>query len=238
MSPDLKNQIALVTGAGRGIGRAIAISLARAGAEVILVSRTASELEKVAAGIRDSAGLATLFPADLTDESQIQELFKKIPKLDILINNAGIGFFGPIKDYPVDQLDKTFAINVRGTFLCCREAMKLMTPARSGYIINMSSVVGFKGYENQAVYAASKHAVMGLTKSLAVECRPHNIRVSAVLPGGVDTGMIGTARPDLSREGLIAPDDIANCVLYLLSLATTNAAVDEIYIRRRTSAPF
>jgi len=238
MATDLRNQIALVTGAGRGIGRAIALALAGCGAEVVLVSRTSSELEKVAAEIKGAGGRATVFPSDLTDESQIRNLFEKIQQLDILINNAGIGFFGPVRDYPIDQLDQTLALNVRGTFLCCREAMKRMIPAKRGYIINISSVVGFKGYENQAAYSASKHAVMGLTKSLAVECKAHNIRVSAVLPGATDTEMVAAARPDLSREGMMSPNDIANCVLYLLSLSTTNAAVDEIYIRRKTSSPF
>jgi 3-oxoacyl-[acyl-carrier protein] reductase len=112
-----------------------------------------------------------------------------------------------------------------------------MSPRRQGYIINISSVVGFKGYPNQAAYTATKHGVMGITKSLAVEAQPHGIRVSAVLPGGVDTALAAAGRPDLDRSVLLQPRDIAQAVLYLLSLSE-RAAVDEIYIRRRSSAPF
>ena len=98
-------------------------------------------------------------------------------------------------------------------------------------------MVGFKGYPNQSVYTATRHAVMGLTKSLAVEAQGHGVRVSVVLPGGVDTGLVGDARPDLQREDLLSPDDVAGAVMYLLSLSD-RAAVDQIYIRRRNSSPF
>jgi 3-oxoacyl-[acyl-carrier protein] reductase len=112
-----------------------------------------------------------------------------------------------------------------------------MVAQRSGAIINISSVVGFKGYPNQAAYTASKHGVVGLTKSLAAEAQEHDIRVSVILPGGVDTHLVGDARPDLDRSVLMQPEDIAQTVLYLLSLSD-RAHVDQIYIRRRTSKPF
>src|SRR4029079_11007995 len=108
---------------------------------------------------------------------------------------------------------------------------------RSGAIIYISSVVGFKGYPNQAAYTASKHAIMGLTKSLAAEVSAQGVRVSAILPGGVDTDMVTQSRPELDRSVLMSPDDVANAVLYLLSLSP-QAAVDQIYIRRHSSAPF
>ena len=112
-----------------------------------------------------------------------------------------------------------------------------MIPKKSGTIINISSVVGFKGYPNQAAYTASKHALLGLTKSLAVEAQEHGIRVSAILPGGVDTEMVAKARPDLDPKILLEPEDIAHTVLFLLSLSD-RAAIDQIYIRRRSSKPF
>jgi 3-oxoacyl-[acyl-carrier protein] reductase len=115
--------------------------------------------------------------------------------------------------------------------------MKLMIPRGRGYILNISSVVGFKGYANQAAYTASKHGIMGLTKVLAVEAQAHGIRASAILPGGVDTDLVRDARPDLDPKMLLRPEDIAQAVLYLLSLSD-RAAVDQIYIRRLTSQPF
>ena len=153
------------------------------------------------------------------------------------MNNAGLGLSGPLMEFPAESLELLLAINVKGLFLCCQQAMRLMVPARRGYIINISSVVGFKGYANQAAYAASKHAVMGITKSLAVEAQPHGVRVSAILPGAVDTGLMEALRPDLDKTLLMKPQDVADAVMFLLSLSET-AAVDEIYIRRRSSAPF
>lgn len=237
----LDEQVALVTGAGRGIGRAIAMALAGAGAHVILAARSVAELEQVRIAIAETGGQSTVMATDVTDETQICRHFKQIheqfDRLDLLINNAGIGRFGPTVDFKTEDFDRIMAVNLRGSFLCCREALKMMIPRRSGYIINIASVVGFKGYVHQAAYTASKHGIMGLTKSLAVEAQPHDVRVSAILPGGVDTDMVADARPDLDRTLLIQPNDIANTVLYMLSLSST-AMVDQIYIRRRGSAPF
>jgi NAD(P)-dependent dehydrogenase (short-subunit alcohol dehydrogenase family) len=129
------------------------------------------------------------------------------------------------------------AVNVKGLFLCCQQAMRMMVPMRRGYIINISSVVGIKGYANQSAYAASKHAVMGITKSLAAEAQPNGIRVSVILPGAVDTDLIDALRPDLDKSALMKPEDVADAVVFLLSLSES-AAVDEICIRRRLSAPF
>jgi 3-oxoacyl-[acyl-carrier protein] reductase len=241
MNAELSGRVALVTGAGRGIGRSIALALAKAGARTFLTARSQDQLEAVAGQIRARGGEAEFLAADLSRPDRIEALFdalrKRCGKLDMLVNNAGLGLSGPLVDFPAEGLEQLLAVNVRGLFLCCQQAMRLMVPARSGYIINISSVVGFKGYANQAAYTASKHAVMGITKSLAAEAQPHGIRVSAVLPGGVDTDMAGALRPDLNRSLLMKPDDVADAVLFLLSLSDS-AAVDEIYIRRRGSAPF
>ena len=158
-------------------------------------------------------------------------------RLYIVINNAGIGIWGKLADFPIEDFDKMVTVNLRSMFISCQQAVKMMIPAGRGFIINISSVVGFKGYVNQSGYTATKHGVMGLTKSLSAEVQEHGICVSAILPGGVDTDFIGEARPDLDRSVLISPEDIAKTVLFLLSLSGT-AMVDQIYIRRRTSAPF
>ena len=168
---------------------------------------------------------------------RVRAVRERFGRLDVLINNAGIGRFGPLVDFASADLRQLAAVNLLGTFWCCQQAMRLMIPQRRGYIINISSVVGFKGYPNQAAYTATKHAVMGLTKSLAVEAQAHGIRVSAILPGGVDTGLAAGARPDLDPSILLQPEDIAQTVMFLLSLSE-RAAIDEIYVRRRTSQPF
>jgi 3-oxoacyl-[acyl-carrier protein] reductase len=241
MKANLSGKVALVTGAGRGIGRSISLALADAGARLFLTARTADQLEGTAREIRARGHEAEYLPAEVSSEDGVQAVFgacaKRFGRLDILVNNAGVGISGPLADFPAKSFDTLMAVNVKGLFLCCQQAMRTMVPARRGYIVNISSVVGFKGYANQAAYTASKHAVMGITKSLAVEAQPHGIRVSAVLPGAVDTGLMEALRPDLDKALLMRPEDVADAVLFLLSLSDT-AAVDEIYIRRRTSAPF
>ena len=241
MTTYLMGKVALVTGASRGIGRAVATALGSAGAAVAAAARSEGLLETLVDEISAAGGKAVAIPADIADEDAVLALFAAIDEqlgpVDIVINNAGIGRPGTVAEFTCEDLDQTLAVNVRGTFLCCREAMKRMLPRESGYIINVASVVGFKGYLNQATYGASKHAVMGLTKSLAAETHPHGIRISAVLPGGVDTDLVPPFRPDLDRSGLMIPEDVAHTVLYLLSLSD-RAAVDQIHLRRRGSQPF
>jgi 3-oxoacyl-[acyl-carrier protein] reductase len=237
----LAGKTILVTGAGRGIGRAIALALAAQDADVLLSARNHDQLKQVAGEIHDAGGIAHVFPVDIAHEDQVIELFDRIgnqfDRLDAVVNNAGIGLFGPLADFSTEAFDRIMQVNLRGTFLCCREAVKLMIPQQGGYIINISSVVGVKGYANQSAYSASKHGIMGMSKALAKEAQPHGIRVSAILPGGVDTDLVGDARPDLNRAELIAPEDVAAAVLFLLTLSD-RAAVDQILIRRPNSTPF
>ena len=238
---NLAGKTAIVTGAGRGIGRTIALTLAHHGAVVIAAARTESQLQAVVNEINQSGGISYSFPFDLANESEIFSLFSFIDEksinLDVLVNNAGIGLFGQMHEFSTQDLQTLLDVNVRGTYLCCREGLRRMMPNKSGYIINISSVVGLKGYPNQSAYTASKHAVVGMTKSLAVEAQSHNIRISMIHPGGVDTDLVRNARPELDPAILIQPEDIAHTVIYLLSLSK-QCAVDEIYIRRRGSKPF
>lgn len=241
MIADLENKTALVTGASRGIGRSISLALAECGAHVFLAARNLDRLKTVEKQIKAHAGSASILRMDLAKEEEITTSFERVKeecgRLDILVNNAGIGHYATLVDFPVDDFDRTIDINLRSVFLCCREAMRLMIPAGGGYIINVASIQGIKAYRLQAAYAASKHGVMGLTKALAVEAQEHGIRVSAILPGGVDTELIREARPNLDPAQLIRPEDIAQSVLYLLSLSKT-AMVDQIVVRRRASSPF
>ena len=129
------------------------------------------------------------------------------------------------------------AVNVRGPFLLCREALPYLKQRERSFVINITSVVGLKGYANQAAYSASKHAVMGMTKAFAREVQADDVRVHAICPGGVDTELAGQARPDLDRSVLIQPDDIADIVLFLVT-REGNAVVDQIDVRRAVSTPW
>jgi len=241
MSAQLDGKVAVVTGAGRGIGRVIAQTLAASGIHIVAAARTAEEIDSLADEITGAGGKAIAVRTDVTDEAGVEELFgvidDKCGRIDILINNAGMGVFSHIVDCSSEDFDRVLAVNAGGTFLCSREALKRMIPQKSGYIINISSVLGIRAYVNQGAYTAGKHGVMGLTKTLAIESQPHGIRVSAILPGGVNTEMIQKSRPDLDVSDLLEPEDIAGAVMYLLGLSE-KAAVDQIYIRRRNSSPF
>jgi 3-oxoacyl-[acyl-carrier protein] reductase len=231
-----------VTGASRGIGRAIALALGRSGATVVALARDEKRLGELVAQIAGEGGDALPVRADVSVEDDVVRAFAVLDdnfggRLDILINNAGIGIFGSVEGFSAEDWDKVVAVNLRSAFLCSREAVGRMRRAGGGYIVNIASVVGLKGYVNQGAYTASKHGIVGLTKTLAAEVQDQGIKVSVICPGGVDTELIGQARPDLDRTVLMQPEDIARTVLFLLSLPP-RATVDIISIRRSGSSPF
>ncbi len=238
---DLTGKIAIITGASRGIGKSIACALAAQNATVILVARSKKDIQSLAQQITSTGGKAQAIPLDISQEKEVIDFFndivKRYGKLDILINNAGVNARGKILETPIDALDNVMKVNIRGTFLCCREGLRVMALQKNGTIINMSSVMGFRGYIDQAAYAASKHAVVGMTKTLAIEAKEYNVRVSVIHPGAVATEMGLSARPDLDPQVMIHPEDIAQVVLFLLSLSE-HCAIDEIYIRRKSGSPF
>ena len=241
ISNTLKDKVAIVTGAGRGIGRAIAKALAGEGATVALAARSRADLEAVKAEIEEIGGAALVVPTDVTQEAAVKNLVAVMRgesgRLDILINNAGIASRRPLAQTTTDEWDRMMAVNARGPFLLCREALPLLKASAEGVIINISSVVGVKGYCCQAAYAASKHALMGMTKVLAQELKGEGIRVHAVCPGGVATGMASEMRPDLDASALMAPEEVADIVLFLLT-RTGNAVIDEVHVRRAQSDPW
>lgn len=237
----LQGKVAIVTGAGRGIGRSIAVTLARNGARVSLAARSRAELEAVYAEIEALGGQAVSLPADVSREADVIALIhstvERFGRLDIVVNNAAVGVFGPLVETTTQQWDQIMAVNARGPFLMCREAIPYLKQQDRSFIINISSVVGIKGYADQAAYSASKHALMGLTKALAREVQKDGIRVHAICPGGVDTELIRRARPDLDRSVLIQPQEIADIVLFLVT-RQGNAVIDEVQIRREASTPW
>lgn len=237
----LDGKVAIVTGGSRGIGRAIAIALAGEGASLVLAARSQAKLDEAAEQVRKSGGRAETIVTELSDEGSIRNLVRvtreRLGRLDILINNAGITHSAKFRETRTEDLDRCWAINARAPFILCREALPLLLEAPAGFIVNISSVVGVKGYPLQSAYTASKHALRGMTMSLAEELRGTNIRVHVVCPGAVDTGMVGNVRPDIKAVDLIRPDEVAELVLYLVT-RTGNAVVDELHIRRAAAAPW
>lgn len=238
---DLHGKTAIVTGAGRGIGRAVAIALAGAGVRTALAARTESELRAVQREIEIRGGEALPVPTDLCHEENIAALVsttvRELGGLDIVVNNAGIGMFGPLAATPTADWDRIMAINARAPFILCREAIVHLRRRDTAFIVNIGSVVSVKGYVDQAAYSASKHALLGMSKSLARELQRDGIRVHVLCPGGVDTELVSRARPDLDRSVLMKPEEIADIVMFLVR-CRGNAVIDQIDIRRATSTPW
>jgi len=229
----LHEQAAVVTGAGRGIGAAIARKLAGLGAVVILCGRKRDPLESTAAGIGEAGGRAEVLPCDVTDwrsvEAAAQHINKTHGRADILVNNAGIGGFGgPLHEMPPDSWDAVLNTNLRGVYYCIRSFAPMMVRAKNGHIVNISSLAGKNPLPNGAAYAASKWGLNGLSYSVAEELRGHNIRVSVVCPGSVDTELSPHAGKD-SRK-MLKPDDVAHVVGMLVTQAP-QSFVSEVLLR-------
>lgn len=216
----IHNKIAIITGAGRGVGRATAQLFAQKGAQVVLFSRTQSHLDETAASITRAGGKALAITGDVAQEEDVQKLFQvaraTYGHVDILVNCAGMVAVRPFVEMDVATWDAVIAVNLRGTFLCCREAFRCMSEQKRGVIVNISSLSGVKGVEKfpgLSAYNVSKSGVAGLTEILAVEGKPYNIRVCAVSPGAVDTEMLRQAAPHL-KAGM-TPEDMAEMLLFL-----------------------
>jgi NAD(P)-dependent dehydrogenase (short-subunit alcohol dehydrogenase family) len=241
MDKRLEGKVAIVTGASRGIGKAISLALAKEAATLVLAARAIDKLKETAEQVTATGGKAHIIPTELTDEQSIKNLVKttgeRFGKLDILVNNAGITHSAKLEETLTEDWDRCQQINTRAPFILCREALPLLKKAEAAYIINIASVVGVKGYPLQSAYTASKHALRGMTISLAEELRGSNIRVHLLCPGGVDTELVQNVRPDIKKQDLMQPEEIAELVLYLLT-HKGNAVVDELHIRRAASTPW
>jgi 3-oxoacyl-[acyl-carrier protein] reductase len=228
---DLTDHVALVTGAGRGLGRTIAQSLAAAGAKVACVDVDEATLAETVGTIRDAGGTAEPVACDVTDTARVAEVVGEVVdrwgKLDVLVNNAGITRDNLIMRMKDDQWDAVLAINLKGTFLFTRAATKPMMKARRGRIINIASVSGLMGNPGQVNYSASKAGVIGLTRTVARELASRNITVNAVAPGFIATEMtaklgeevLTEVRKQIPLGRLGEPQDVADAVLFLASEA-------------------
>ena len=229
----LSGQVAVVTGAGRGIGAAIAMELGKLGATVVVSGRTEKTLRDTASRIAAAGGKAEPLACDVCDLGSVADLAatveEKFHHIDILVNNAGIGSFAsPLHELTPEAWEKVLNTNLRGVFFCIRAFAPLMIRAKSGHIVNISSLAGKNALPNGAVYAASKWGLNGLTYSVAEELRAYNIRVSVVCPGSVDTELSPHTGKNPSK--MLKPEDVAHVIGMLVRQAPQSFA-SEVLIR-------
>ncbi len=229
----LDGQVAVITGAGRGIGAAIAAKLARLGATVVLCGRTRQLLESTAAAISEAGGRAEALECDVTDLRSVEAVAARVDqtlgRIDVLVNNAGVGGFGgPLHQLTPESWDHVLNTNLRGVYYCIRAFAPMMIRDHGGHIINISSLAGKNALPNGAAYAASKWGLNGLSYSVAEELRLHNIRVSVICPGSVDTELSPHAGKDPAK--MLQPEDVAHAVAMLVTQAP-QSFVSEILLR-------
>ena len=238
----LIGKTAIVTGAAGGIGEALCRRLAGYQMNLVVTGRKAETLGALADELRAQGVQVCECVGDLADlgfiDSVIAAARERFGGVDVLINNAGLVHNCTVEEMTPELFDSIMQVNVRAPYFMCQRALPDLKKSDCDTIINICSVVAHKGYPRQSVYAASKHALLGLSKSLANEVFRDNIRVHVISPGGVFTPMIAKVRPDLTPEGMMLPEDIASIVGFYLEMRTSNAVVDEIELHRVNKEPF
>lgn len=224
MTELLKGKVAMVTGASRGIGRATALTLARAGAGVVVTARTEPELVDLVERVQRFGGEALAVPADLTRAEDVNRLkvaaLDRFGQVDVLVNNAGVGKYGPLSTLSAADYDWMMNTNMRSSFLCTAAFMPEMLDRKQGWIVFVASVAGLKGLPHESVYCATKFAQIGFAQALDYETREQGVKVSVVAPGGVHTSFaIGTGRTedDPQLDGMMDAQDVAEAVLYAVT---------------------
>lgn len=236
----LQGKRAIITGAGRGIGLGIAEAFAQQGCSLVITARSTDELENAANNLRVHGNPVHIIPCDLADESATRTMMKQaiehLGGVDILVNNAGFASFKAFEELSMEDWRQTFEVNIMAVAVCCQEVLPTMKQAGHGRIINMGSVSSLKPIPNQSAYVASKHALVGLSNTLAMEFRPHHIGVHTICPGGVDTRLAAESMPERDRSEWMTPEDIAHAALYLATLSP-RATTDTLVVRRFDSQP-
>ena len=227
----LTGQAAIVTGAGRGIGRAVAHALAGEGAAVVLAARTRAELAAVAAEIRNAGGRALAIPTDLTQDAAIDTLvdqaMAEFGRIDMLVTAAGTASFGPVAAAKAGDWDAMLAVNLRAVMLCCRAVLPVMLRQRRGTIVNIASIAATRAIAGAAAYSATKAGVVGFSRVLADEVRRDGVRVGVLLPGAVDTPLWDTIPSAPDRGRMLRPEDVARAVVLMATLPP-GAALEEL----------
>jgi NAD(P)-dependent dehydrogenase (short-subunit alcohol dehydrogenase family) len=219
----LAGKIAVVIGAGRGIGRATALTLASSGARVIVAARTASQLESVVAEIEGRDGQAKAYPLDVTQGADVEafasELRESLGRVDILVNSAGTAFIAPLETTTEVDWDRVIDTNLKGTYLCIHAMLDLLRASAGALVINIASKVGLTGHGMVTAYTAAKAGVIGFSRALAQELSAENIRVVAICPGPVDTPMRWEATPKMDPKQVISAETVAETILFLVTLS-------------------
>ncbi|GKU77371.1 3-ketoacyl-ACP reductase [Paenibacillus sp. L3-i20] len=221
---NLQHKTALITGAGKGIGKAIAVALAKEGVNLGLVARSSSDLESLQTQLKESYSVDVhIASADISDKAQVDSaisgLLEKLGTIDILINNAGTAQFGTLVDMDIEQWERIIQVNLMGTYYVTRAVLPTMINQASGNIINVASTAGERGFATGSAYCASKFAVLGLTESLMQEVRKSNIRVTALTPSTVNTELATNAGLKIGDEDrMMQPEDVAELALATLKL--------------------
>ena len=227
----LAGQVAVVIGAGRGIGRAIAGALGREGAAVVLAARSGPELHGVVREIEQAGGRALAVPTDVRQEGSVEALARRAlaewRQVDILVNAAGVATFAPVTDSKLDDWDQMLAVNLRGAVLCCRAVLPAMIGRRRGTIINVGSVVTSQSLLGSAAYTASKYGLLGFSRVLAEEMRPHGVRVGVISAGATDTPLWDAMPGAPARERMLRADQVAEAALLMAGLGP-NATLEEV----------
>ena len=233
---NLHDKVALVTGASRGIGHAITLALAKEGCNVMLAARSKADLEKVAQEIRNSGGSAAIFVANMREENGIREMIdttvKQFSGIDILINNAGLGYFKSAAEMTTAQWDEMFDVNLRGVFIATREALPHLRKQKESFVVNIASLAGKNTFVNGSGYAATKWGLRAFSQCLMLEERKNGVRVLVVCPGSVDTsfGHPGGDMPKSHAKKIIKPEDVAETIVMALKMPQ-RSMVSEIDIR-------
>jgi 3-oxoacyl-[acyl-carrier protein] reductase len=229
----LAGKTALVTGASRGIGFAIAQKLGQMGAKIAICARDSGKLEDAAARLRNDGVEVLAAPADVANAAEIASLVTKAEKslgsIEILVNNAGIGYFGPVQEADEKNWDSVLDTNLKSVFLLSKAVAPGMIERRTGHIINIGSLAGKNAFKNGSIYCASKWGLMGLTECMAEDLREYGIRVSVICPGSVATEF-GSPASKKNPQKMLQPDDIAHAVGMLVTQAT-QSFISELLIR-------
>ena len=237
MEKMLCGKTAIVTGASRGIGKAIALALGKEKMHLALLARSTDQLQEVVDEIRAVGGEALAVPCDLMDsgavEASLKTVFRHFDSLDVLINNAGIFLEKPITEIAVEEWDRVLRTNLTATFLMCKRAFQKMKSQKAGRIIAIASSASTQGFIHQAAYCASKHGLLGFTRCLSIEAKPHNVHVHTICPGGVRTDLLADTYMGerVSRGAIIEPENIADLVLFLIR-QPENIDIPEINLKR------